>query len=373
MTLPANTTTTSPVVDSLPMLPQVPSLHNTYGAVLIGTYVSLMLYGMTLHQAYRYSRLSTSDSSATKYYVAGLLVLDTFHTILCMHMCYWYLVENYFDPLRLYTGVWSINVLSVVVGVTIICCQCFYARRVYLLGRRYRYLVLATIIMFLAELGCAIGEHFAASAMYCVSLADPASHTVASAVQAFVLPDFGQFRKVTWLVSAGFGIAVIADALLTGVLILTLNRSRTGFRRTDSMIDILILYAMCTGLATDLFSLLSFLFALILPNEMIYVGCDSVAAKLYVNSVLAAQVKLPTVIHLWRRQRCAGRRSRLVQTAAHRRGIPRTRTECVWTDIPQQHGFKCVRAPAAEREAGRACFSDGCLEHRAASSGLVAE
>ncbi|KAH9902461.1 hypothetical protein C8Q73DRAFT_6155 [Cubamyces lactineus] len=266
MTLPANVTATSPAVDPLPVLPQAPSLKNTYGAVLIGTYVSLILYGMTLHQAYRYSRLSTSDSSATKYYVAGLLVLDTFHTVLCMHMCYWYLVQNYFDPLRLYTGVWSINVLSVVVGVTIICCQCFYARRVYLLGRQYRYLVLVTVIMFIAELGCAI----------------------ASAVQAFVLPDFSQFRKVTWLISAGFGIAVVADALLTGVLILALNRSRTGFRRTDSMIDVLILYAMCTGLVTDLFSVLSFLFALILPNEMIYVGCDSVAAKLYVNSVLAA-------------------------------------------------------------------------------------
>ncbi|KAI0654638.1 hypothetical protein C8Q70DRAFT_1025710 [Cubamyces menziesii] len=260
--------TSSPATTSDPfaLFPELPSLNNTYGAVLIGTYVSLILYGVTLHQAYRYFRLSSSDSSATKIYVAGLLTLDTFHTVVCMHISYWYLVQNYFDPLRLYTGVWSINLLSILVGVTIISCQCFYARRVYLLGRQYRLLVLATAIMFLAELGCSI----------------------TLSVKAFIEPSYTDFRKFAWLISVAFGIVVFADVLLTGVLILTLNRSRTGFRRTDSMIDVLILYAMCTGLLTDIFSALIFIFALVSPGNMIYIGCDSVAAKLYVNSVLAA-------------------------------------------------------------------------------------
>ncbi|KAI0326042.1 hypothetical protein GY45DRAFT_1374274 [Cubamyces sp. BRFM 1775] len=246
MSLPPANTTASPATDPLALFPKLPSLNNTYGAVLIGTYVSLILYGVTLHQAYRYFRLSGSDSSATKIYVAGLLTLDTFHTVVCMHISYWYLVQNYFDPLRLYTGVWSINLLSVLVGVTIIACQCFYARRVYLLGRQYRILVLATAVMFLAELGCSI----------------------TLSVKAFVEPSYTDFRKFAWLISVAFGIVVLADVLLTGVLILTLNRSRTGFRR--------------------IFSALIFIFALVSPSNMIYIGCDSVAAKLYVNSVLAA-------------------------------------------------------------------------------------
>ncbi|KAJ8486822.1 hypothetical protein ONZ51_g4572 [Trametes cubensis] len=184
-----------------------------------GSNTIFRLYGVTLHQAYRYFRLSSSDSSATKIYVAGLL---------------------------------------------------FYARRVYLLGRQYRLLVLATAIMFLGELGCSI----------------------TLSVKAFIEPSYTDFRKfaksMKWLISVAFGIVVFADVLLTGVLILTLNRSRTGFRRTDSMIDVLILYAMCTGLLTDIFSALIFIFALVSPGNMIYIGCDSVAAKLYVNSVLAA-------------------------------------------------------------------------------------
>ena len=41
--------------------------------------------------------------------------------------------------------------------------------------------------------------------------------------------------------------AITADSLLTGVLIVTLHWSRTGIKRTDSMIDVLILYAVSTG------------------------------------------------------------------------------------------------------------------------------
>ncbi|KAI0353713.1 hypothetical protein OH77DRAFT_582320 [Trametes cingulata] len=264
MSLSPNATTASP--DPFALLPKVPSLKNTYGAILIGTFVSLMLYGVTLHQVYRYLRTYSSDSYLTKCYVGLLLLLDTLHSILCMHMCYWYLVSNYFSPLRLYTGIWSINLLSVLVGCTIVACQCFYVRRVYLINRKYKYIVALSCGMFLVVLACATG----------------------ATVEASILPNYSEFEKVTWLISAGFGGAVVIDVMLTTVLIVTLHRRRTGFRRTDSIIDVLILYAMCTGLLTDILSALTFIFALVVPNEMIYVGLDTVAAKVYVNSVLAA-------------------------------------------------------------------------------------
>lgn len=34
-----------------------------------------------------------------------------------------------------------------------------------------------------------------------------------------------------WMTSAGFGVAVLVDSLLTGTLILVLQKSRTGFRK----------------------------------------------------------------------------------------------------------------------------------------------
>ncbi|KAI0353712.1 hypothetical protein OH77DRAFT_1522272 [Trametes cingulata] len=252
-------------LNSPALFPRLPSLDGTYGALLVGTFISAILYGMTLHQVYRYLRTCPSRSPA-RYYVLGLLFLDTFHTVLCMHACYWYLISNYYKPLQLTKGVWSVDLLPVAVGCTIITCQCFYARRVYLIERKYKYVVVFVILLFLAVLGCA----------------------VAATAEAFILPNYSDFSRVTWLTSAGFGIVVVADALLTGVLMFTLHRLRTGHQRTDSVIDVLILYALCTGLLTDILSVLAFCFGLFLPHKLVYVAIDNVTAKVYVNSVLAA-------------------------------------------------------------------------------------
>ena len=50
--------------------------------------------------------------------------------------------------------------------------------------------------------------------------------------------------------SAGVGIASLADTIMTAALIFSLHRSRTGVKRTDSLINVLILYAINTGLLT---------------------------------------------------------------------------------------------------------------------------
>ncbi|KAI0763307.1 hypothetical protein BD413DRAFT_211354 [Trametes elegans] len=250
---------------SLP-LPQIPSLNNTYGAILLGTFGSLMLYGLTLHQAYRYARLHIGDSIYMKLYVLALLLFDTFHTVLCMHMSYWYLVVNYFRPDRLFTGIWSINLIAVTLGVNIISCQCFFARRVYIIGHKWRIVSYLAGIGFVAEMGFAI----------------------AATIEAFVQPDYAAFHNYAWLISAAFGIAVVSNAMLTAILIYVLHQSRTGFKKTDSKIDTLIKYAVCTGFITDIFSVLALIFALIQPGNLIYTGIDLVTSKLYVNSVLAA-------------------------------------------------------------------------------------
>ncbi|TBU51389.1 hypothetical protein BD310DRAFT_769544, partial [Dichomitus squalens] len=48
------------------LLLKVPALDNTYGAVLIGTFVALVLYGLQLHQSYRYFRMYHGDSAILK-------------------------------------------------------------------------------------------------------------------------------------------------------------------------------------------------------------------------------------------------------------------------------------------------------------------
>ncbi|KAI0770962.1 hypothetical protein BD413DRAFT_71368 [Trametes elegans] len=252
--------------DQLSARDSIPSLDRTYGAILLGTFLSLILYGVELYQAYRYTRLHTADSHLAKGYVITLLIVDAFNTATTMHVDYWYLVKNYFNPYR-YTGEWSINLQPVFAACIAVMCQSFFACRVYRVDRRLKPLVAVVAVMLLAELALA---------------------TVVT-IKAVVLPNLQIFAAVTqrWT-SSVFAVALVVDALLTAVLIVVLHRSRTKFMRTNSIIDTLMIYAMCTGSMTMLCGLSCLVAILAMPEALIFAGIEIVSTRIYVISVLVA-------------------------------------------------------------------------------------
>ncbi|KAJ8473038.1 hypothetical protein ONZ51_g8118 [Trametes cubensis] len=264
MQSPAAPSNSSSAASPLAGLPPIPALDNTFGALLIGTFVGLIQYGWTAHQCYRYYRMYSADTWILKTLVTAVLVLETFHSVLCMHICYYYLTTNYFNPLALQKGVWSINLLGVITGAVIITSQSFFLRRVYLIGRKFRPLVAFAALLLIGELG----------------------FSTAVTIDTFLHPSLHTSDQA-WMNSAGVGMAVLADTILTAALIFSLHRSRTGIQRTDSIIDLLIMYAINTGLVTGIMNMLSFVFALAMPNNLIYAGIVIVATKLYANSMMA--------------------------------------------------------------------------------------
>ncbi|KAI0364401.1 hypothetical protein BV20DRAFT_862640 [Pilatotrama ljubarskyi] len=261
MSTPSNTTSTP--LDPFALLPKLPALDNTFGAVLLGTFLGLILYGLNLHQSYRYFRLYPADSRILKGLVVAVMFLETVTSIFSMHVCYDYLVTNYFKPEALLHGIWSINLFPVASGIVMLTSQSFFARRVWLVGPHFRPVVIVASVLCIGELG----------------------FFIAATSEAFIIPTFQGFRKFTWLVSTGSTMAVTADVLLTIALIVVLQRSRTGLKRTDSMIDVMITYSVNTG---GLFNLLSLLFAFIRPGDLIYIGFGIPGVKLYATTLLAA-------------------------------------------------------------------------------------
>ncbi|KAJ3003697.1 hypothetical protein NUW54_g5168 [Trametes sanguinea] len=301
------------------------SIDETFGAFLIGTIFAVMyqpLYGMTIHQVYQYFRLHSDGERWNKYLVCALTYVDaalssnyqahavyrameTFHVILCTHACYYYLVRNYGNWDELAVGVWSINLLTALSGLSIILSQSFFARRVYLISTSYRVVVLVAVVLLIGEFGFFVGMRVGY-----VHTWSGHSHPLspqAGTVQAFALPLFVHFEKFTWLISAGAAMAVVADGLLTSILVTVLRKNMTGIKRMDTIVDILILYTVTTGLLTgfvssnptlndgaetfvalSLVNLLSFIFSLLCPNNLIYTAFGVVSTKLYANSLLAA-------------------------------------------------------------------------------------
>ncbi|PIL32311.1 hypothetical protein GSI_05557 [Ganoderma sinense ZZ0214-1] len=224
------TTTLNPLA-GLPQLPHGVTMDNTYGAMLLGTFFSLILYGVLLHQIYSYLRAHSADSHWIKFYVALIFSLDTAHTVVIMSLCYSKLISHYFNISSLASMDWPLSVITIVISTNIVACQCFFAYRVYQIGRKSR-----TVVWF-----CMIcqGVGFGLCIAFTVKAFQAAMWEVLSD------------KYASWI-SIALGFTVFIDTALAGVLVFVLHRSRTGLKSTNSLLDTLIAYAVTTGLLTEL-------------------------------------------------------------------------------------------------------------------------
>ena len=69
-----------------------------------------------------------------------------------------------------------------------------------------------------------------------------------------------EWLTVTWLAKTVAALDASAGVLLAGLVIFLLHRNRTGFRRTESMINQLIIMSINTGLLTSICAVLTFIF-----------------------------------------------------------------------------------------------------------------
>ncbi|KAJ8503520.1 hypothetical protein ONZ45_g10791 [Pleurotus djamor] len=103
-----------------------------------------------------------------------------------------------------------------------------------------------------------------------------------------IFPNFEDFPKfipasTTWLVSSA-----LVDAIITGTLIITLYRKRTGIEVTDSVLNKIIIFTVQTGLLTAIFALADAILFLALPGTGINFIPDFALSKLYTNTFLAS-------------------------------------------------------------------------------------
>ena len=60
-----------------------------------------------------------------------------------------------------------------------------------------------------------------------------------------------------WLVWSILSIAVLVDVVSTALLMFYLHKNKTGFKRTDSTVDMLMVYGVNTGLSTSVVAILA--------------------------------------------------------------------------------------------------------------------
>ncbi|CAL1703519.1 unnamed protein product [Somion occarium] len=245
-------------------LPDIPAL---LGPIAITACIALLIYGVTVVQAYAYVLNYKKDDTWVKSLVYGVAFFETVHTAVILAL-YWDTFIHFREDLLAIVHIpWTVpTVFLINCGITILV-QGFYIRRIWILSNRS----LALLILLITILTLRIGFAIATFAFF------------------VKLDTWQSFRDQTGplvTISTGLGLAVLMDMCVAGLLIYYLVRGRSGLRRTDGIISFLIAYSVNTGLLSMAVSIaIVFTFAF-MKESLIFAGLNLIAGKLYANSLL---------------------------------------------------------------------------------------
>jgi len=240
------------------------SVDNTLGALFIAVVIASNLHGVSWVQAVYYFT-HQNDSWHLKLLVSAVMIFDTIHQILISHGAYTYLVTNYDNPASLQYIVWSMEVEIFFNGFIAFLVQGFMTVRVWRLSNRNPYITAVILLLVLGEFGCVL-----------------AYSGMSLSIKTFV--EIDRLRYVSILINA---LAAAGDVLITAVLCILLNRSRTGFQRSDTLINNLILFAVNTGVFTSLCAIASLATFVVQPQTFLYIAFFFCMGRFYTNSLLA--------------------------------------------------------------------------------------
>ncbi|KAJ7577775.1 hypothetical protein C8J56DRAFT_1060941 [Mycena floridula] len=231
------------------------SIHvdNTMGAVLVGSWVTCIVYGILLTQIYSYFQKYPEDRSVYKFLVILLVILETADQACISHIIYHYSILNFVNPLALLEGrtTWSLisqQMLGAMAGAIV---KTSFTLRVWGFSQR-NYLVTGILMLLtLVQLGVAL------------------SYTG----EAFQLPSISSTVQLKTLGSAGLALGVVTDLSIALSLCYFLSRLRGGtYQQSNSIISGLMRYAINTGIFTGTVSLATLILYNIMPDNLIFVS-----------------------------------------------------------------------------------------------------
>jgi len=101
--------------------------------------------------------------------------------------------------------------------------------------------------------------------------------------------------KIIPLATAILGLSCSIDVLIAGTLCILLYLARTGFKRSDSMINRLILFIISTGSLTAIFAIVALICLFAIPYSLTYGALYQCIGYLYTNSFLTTLNRRSTV------------------------------------------------------------------------------
>ncbi|KAJ3754700.1 hypothetical protein EV360DRAFT_86590 [Lentinula raphanica] len=245
---------------------QAATLDNTMGAMFIGVLCAAVLYGAACIQTWYYY-VHQKDRWPLRALVAAVMITDTLHQALIAHTLYTYLITNFGNALELGNTVWSLLAEVLVNGFTAVLVQRQFSGSQGLAINGNIWISVPAVLLVAAEFVCVF---------------------VFAVIGLTRVQTFAELAELLTGLSITVNVlAAVGDTYIAALLTLLLHTSRTGFRRSDSIINKLIIFSINTGALTSLCAIASMLSILLAPNTFIYISFFFCMGRLYANSLLA--------------------------------------------------------------------------------------
>ncbi|KAF9451746.1 hypothetical protein P691DRAFT_662638, partial [Macrolepiota fuliginosa MF-IS2] len=202
-----------------------------------------------------------------KYLVGFVWIFDTIHQCLICHTVYFYVISNFNNPTVLTDMVWSILLEVLFNGLVGFLVQAFLTLRVWRLSNNNPFITGAIVSVSM------------------LSIRSSAPHS--KLTRSLQFQTWEELKALKGLSVTVNILAVAPDVLIAGSLFYFLQRSRTGFKKSDTMITRLIVFTVSTGVFTSICAIASLVSILAWGHTLIYVAFYFSLGKLYSNSVLA--------------------------------------------------------------------------------------
>ncbi|KIK70291.1 hypothetical protein GYMLUDRAFT_255444 [Collybiopsis luxurians FD-317 M1] len=243
------------------------TMSNTFGMLFDAVVVGAALYGAGCLQGYLYFRkYAENDPWFLRVLVGVILVCDTFQVGILTACVYEYVILNFGNQDILGSLLNTLIIEIFFSDVIAVAVQMFYCWRIWRLSNGNFFMVLPLALLSLAAFGSLL-------VYSCLAL------------------NFETFEELTSLKNLSMSCNILAaasDILISTAMVFLLQSAKTAYKKTNNMINRLILFAFNTGLPVSFCALWACISINVWPSTFVYMFFFLLQGRLYTNSLLVS-------------------------------------------------------------------------------------
>ncbi|KIP11084.1 hypothetical protein PHLGIDRAFT_125189 [Phlebiopsis gigantea 11061_1 CR5-6] len=254
----------------LPSYDASSNVHETLGVLFLANIFVAILFAITSVQTYIYYHQCAEDGRWMKNVVFFLWGLDALHFAFSTHTVYHYAVSNFTNPGALAKETFSLAGNMIVAGISDLIVTFVLTFRIWKFNTEKTIVKVVIVVIVIASIFM-LGSDIAVPIL---ALRGSATYL-----------EFQQHYSWLWYIT--FGTRAGVDLIIAASFYVMLHPYRSGFRRTSSVIRLVILYTINTCALTSVFAILSVVLYAAIPTSFIGFATAMQLPKLMLNSLLA--------------------------------------------------------------------------------------